>query len=145
MTLSGTDLIAIAAVVVVGFVLSYVLLLGRLKTMVTERHLKIAEQLGALDEAIRALETRLTGHQIRVSGLELPPSTDSEEQSTPSEDELDAESGEIAPEIQAAIAAATVAALGPEAVVQSVKPVPSPWSQQGRVMVQGGHNFRVRR
>jgi hypothetical protein len=29
--------------------------------------------------------------------------------------------------------------------VQSVKAVTSPWTQQGRVLVQGGHNLRVRR
>jgi hypothetical protein len=68
-----------------------------------------------------------------------------EPQAEASADEADAESGEIAPEIQAAIAAAAVAVLGPNAVLQSVKPVLSPWSQQGRVMVQGGHNLRVRR
>jgi hypothetical protein len=29
--------------------------------------------------------------------------------------------------------------------VQSVTAAPSPWTQQGRVLVQGGHNLRVRR
>jgi hypothetical protein len=146
-TISGTELIAIAALVVIGLAVIYLLVLSRVKAMVTERHLMIAEQFGALDDAIRALETRLTEHQVKMPGAEV--SRGKEDAEAPStetiEDDLDLESGEIAPEIQAAIAAATVAAVGPDAVVQSVKPVPSPWSQQGRVMVQGGHNLRVGR
>jgi hypothetical protein len=138
---------AIAALVVIGLAVIYLLVLSRVKAMVTERHLKIADQLGALDDAIRALETRLTEHQVKTPGGEAGSrKTDPEPlRAVMDEEDLDEESGEIAPEIQAAIAAATVAALGPDAVVQSVKPVPSPWSQQGRVMVQGGHNLRVRR
>jgi len=147
-TLLGTDLVVVLVVVAVGFAVSPLLLLGRLKAMMTQRQLKIADQLGALDDAIRALETRLTEHQVQAPVVELP--TANASGSRPGQtvdgdsDEME-ESGEIAPEIQAAIAAATVVALGPNAVVQSVKPVPSPWSQQGRVMVQGGHNLRVQR
>jgi len=147
-TLSGTDLIEIVAIVIAAFGVSYVLLLSRLKAMLTERQLKIADQLGALDDAIRALETRLAEHQLRVSGLDLSnaaASADIAALSVEHGNEDSEESGEIAPEIQAAIAAATVAALGPNAVVQSVKPVLSAWSQQGRVMVQGGHNLRMPR
>jgi hypothetical protein len=111
--------------------------------MMAERQLKIADQLGALDEAIRALETRLAEHQ--VLGLNEAARTADNLSAASEDDSVEEEYGEIAPEIQAAIAAATVAALGPDAVVQSVKPALSAWSQQGRVMVQGGHNFRVRR
>ena len=142
-TLIGTDLIVLLLVVVAGFVASYLLLLSRLKAMMTDRQLKIADQLGALDDAIRALETRLTGHQV----MGLREATGSAYDVSPANEDLslEEEAGEIAPEIQAAIAAATVAALGPDAVIQSIKPALSPWSQQGRVMVQGGHNLRVRR
>jgi hypothetical protein len=146
-TLLGTDLVVLLAVVVVGFAVGYVLLMARLKAMITERQLKIADQLGALDDAIRALETRLTEHQVQVPESAQPkPAADVHAATMNSAESDDSEeSGEIAPEVQAAIAAATVAALGPDAVVQSVKPALSPWSQQGRVMVQGGHNLRVPR
>ena len=144
MTLLGTELILVLMALVIGFAVSYVLLLSRVKAMILERQLRIADQLGALDDAIRALETRLTEHQL----IGTPAATALEQTLVHAEDvgeqEIE-ESGEIAPEIQAAIAAATVAALGPDAIVQSVKPALSPWSQQGRVMVQGGHNLRVRR
>ena len=146
MTLSGW--IAIAAVAAVCLALIYLLLLVRLKALLAERQLKIADQLGTLDEAIRALETRLSAHPVQASVIassEAEANAESAGAAGKAGSEENEESGEIAPEIQAAIAAATVAALGPDAVVQSVKPAASPWSQQGRVMVQGGHNFRVRR
>ena len=66
-----------------------------------------------------------------------------DEESTP--ENRNEEGTEIAPEIQAALAAAAVATLGPNAVVHSVKAATSPWTQQGRVLVQGGHNLRVQR
>ena len=145
MTLLGTELILVLMALVIGFAVSYVLLVSRVKAMILERQLRIADQLGALDDAIRALETRLTEHQL----IGTPAAAAALEQTLVhaedvGEQEIE-ESGEIAPEIQAAIAAATVAALGPDAIVKSVKPALSPWSQQGRVMVQGGHNLRVRR
>ena len=145
MTLLGTDLILVLMALVIGFAVSYVLLLSRVKAMITERQLRIADQLGALDDAIRALETRLREHQL----IGTPSASEALERTLVhaedvGEQEIE-ETGEIASEIQAAIAAATAAALGPDAIVQSVKPALSPWSQQGRVMVQGGHNLRVRR
>jgi hypothetical protein len=53
----------------------------------------------------------------------------------------------IEPEIQAAIAAAAIAAAGPNARVRLATLVKSrdkasPWSQQGRVLVQSSHNLR---
>jgi hypothetical protein len=142
-TLFGTDLIVLLLVAGAGIGACYLLLLNRLKSMMAKQQLKIADQLGALDDAIRALETRLAEHDA----LGLRDAPKSVEIPSPANEDTSGEEefGEITPEIQAAIAAATVAALGPDAVVQSVKPALSPWSQQGRVMVQGGHNFRVRR
>jgi hypothetical protein len=139
MTLHGTDLIAIAAMIAGGFAACYVVMMRKLSTIVVERQMKVADQIGALDEAIRALETRLAEHP-------MPPSAVQSQVLRAEESSAEAlETGEIAPEIQAAIAAATVAAVGPNAVVHSVKPVTSPWTQQGRVLVQGGHNLRVQR
>ena len=50
--------------------------------------------------------------------------------------------------IQAAIAAAAIAALGNHARVWSARTIPSsdvvsPWTQQGRVIVQSSHNLRT--
>ena len=139
MTLHGTDLIAIAAMIAAGFALCYVLLLRKLRAIAVDREMKVADQIGSLDEAIRALETRLAEHPMQTvvvnqsEGVQAEGATEAHE------------SGEIAPEIQAAIAAAAVAAVGPNAVVHSVKSATSPWTQQGRVLVQGGHNLRVQR
>ena len=149
MTINGVDLIAILSLVVAGFVTCYLLLVRKLRAVVSERQLNIADQLAALDDAIRTLETRLAEHPVKTVGTELlqvaanAESTNSEVDAGDAADASD-ETGEIAPEIQAAIAAATVATLGQNAAVRSVKAAPSPWTQQGRVMVQGGHNLRVR-
>jgi len=148
-TLHGSDLIAIAAMLGAGFAVCYALLLWKLRSLVKERQLRVADQIGALDEAIRALETRMAEHQ-QISSMEqlravasIEPSHAVAADGDPA-DESEV-SSEIAPDIQAAIAAAAVVALGPNAVVQSVTAAPSPWTQQGRVLVRGGHNLRVRR
>jgi hypothetical protein len=137
LTLHGNDLIAIAVLIAGGFAVCYALFLRKLSATLTDRRMEIADQIGALDDAIRALETRLTERQLPTS-LEQTPAVPRLEVRREVEQE-------IAPEIQAAIAAAAIASVGPSAVVQSVKAVTSPWTQQGRVLVQGGHNLRVRR
>jgi hypothetical protein len=143
-TLHWTDLILILAFVAVGSAAGYVLLLRKLKQIVLERQLNIADQLGSLDDAIRALETRLAKHHDLLAAP--GPGHASAGLTGESEDTQGAaESESIAPEVQAVIAAAAVAALGPGAQVRAVKPVASPWSQQGRVLVQGSHNARAGR
>lgn len=140
MNLNGPDLIAIAALIVVGLTGCYALLLRKLRATLTDRRMEFADQIGALDNAIRALETRLAERQLQTPLEQTLAAPNSEIL-----DEVDqAGPEEIAPEIQAVIAAAAVATV-PNAVVQSVKSVTSPWTQQGRVLVQGGHNLRVRR
>ena len=141
MNLNGPDLIAIAALIVVGLAGCYALFLRKLRATLTDRRMEFADQIGALDNAIRALDTRLAERHLQTpleQTLAVPSSEilGEVDQAGPEE---------IAPEIQAVIAAATVATVGPNAVVQSVKSVTSPWTQQGRVLVQGGHNLRVRR
>ena len=144
MTLHWTDLILVLAFVSVGSAAGYVVLLRKLKQIVAERQLKIADQLGSLDDAIRALETRLAEHHDLLAAP--GPGQASTGLTGESEDTQGAaESESIAPEIQAVIAAATVAALGTDAHVRAVKSVASPWSQQGRVLVQGSHNARAGR
>jgi hypothetical protein len=140
-TLNGPDLIAIAVLIAAGLAGCYALFMRKLRAMLADRRMEIADQIGALDNAIRALETRLAERQLQTPLEQILTAPSSEIL-----DEVDqAGPEEIAPEIQAAIAAAAVATVGPNAVVQSVKSATSPWTQQGRVLVQGGHNLRVRR
>lgn len=146
MTLQGTDLIAIASLIAAGFAGCYALSLRKLRTTLTDRQMKIADQIAALDEAIHVLEQRLADQRSQLF-LEKPqslaqPETRHEIERASSTEE---EESEVSPEVKAAIAAAAIAAVGPDAVVHSVKPVTSPWTQQGRVLVQGGHNLRVQR
>lgn len=142
MTLNAADLLLILVLIAGGFAATYLLMLRRIARLVNERQLKIADHLGTLNEAIQALETRLAEHHSAAAreALEIAASADADAEAA-------AETGEsvaVAPEVKAAIAAAAAAALGQNAVVKSVKPVSSPWSQQGRVLVQGSHNLRVR-
>ncbi len=144
MILHWTDLILVLAFVAAGSAAAYVLLLRKLKQIVAERQLTIADQFGSLDDAIRALETRLAEHHTLLAQTELREGSsvlvgESEETHAVGDSES------VAPEIQAVIAAATVIALGPQAHVRAVKPVSSPWSQQGRVLVLGSHNARAGR
>ena len=141
MSLNGPDLIAIAVLIAAGLTGCYALFLRKLRAALADHRMEVADQIGALDNAIRALETRLAERQLQTPLEQILTAPSSEIL-----DEVDqAGPEEIAPEIQAVIAAATVATVGPNAVVQSVKSVTSPWTQQGRVLVQGGHNLRVRR
>lgn len=146
MTSHGTDLIAIAFLIAAGFAACYVLLLRKLRATLTDRLMKIADQIALLDGAIHVLEQRLADQRSQVL-LEEPHSVAELENryKIDRSGSTEEEESEVAPEIKAVIAAAAIAAVGPDAAVHSVKPVTSPWTQQGRVLVQGGHNLRVQR
>ena len=138
MTLLAADLSLMVLVVGAGCAVCYALLVRKLRQITRERDLKIADQLGALDAAIQALETRLA--ERRNPGPEK--TADSESAEIEREDRAKGES--IAGEIKAVIAAAATAVLHKNVAIKSVRSVPTPWSQQGRVLVQGSHNLRVR-
>lgn len=140
MTMHWADLILMLMFVGAGCASSYLLLLRKIRRIVTERDLKIADQVGALDDAIRAIETRLTEHHAATELIEAAQLSSLKDESR---DEVESEV--IAPDIQAVIAAAAVAALGQDIHIRSMKPATSSWSQQGRVLVQGSHNARARR
>lgn len=143
MTIHWIDLILILGFVAAGCAVSYLVLIRRIRELVTERHLEIADQLAALDDAIRALETRLAEHH---AASELIDSVQRIADSIPPDNARDTEESEaVAPDIQAVIAAAAVATLGQDLHIRSMKPATSPWTQQGRVLVQGSHNARARR
>ena len=136
------DLILIFLFAGAGCAGGYLLLLYRLRRMVTERDLKIADQIASLDDAIRALETRLAEHH---AATELIAAAQLVAESDPKVEGQDEKQEEVAPEIQAVIATAAVASLGQDVHIRSIRPATSSWSQQGRVMVQGSHNARARR
>ena len=143
MTMRWTDLILVLVLVGAGCAIGYFALLRKLRQVVAERHLKIAEQLAALDDAIRTLESRLAEHH---AASELMAAAQSVAPSSSPDDPREAEESEaLAPDIQAVIAAAAVATLGQDIHIRSTKPATSSWSQQGRVLVQGSHNARARR
>jgi F0F1-type ATP synthase membrane subunit b/b' len=135
--LHATDLFVIALFVVAASAVCYALLVRKLRQVAAARDLKIADQLGALDAAIQALETRLAERRELI-----PAEKAASGASTPEEAHSQGES--ISGEIKAVIAAAATAVFGKHAAVKSVRSVPTPWSQQGRVLVQGSHNLRVR-
>ena len=142
MTIHGTDLILILTSVAAASVASYLILLRKLRQIVSERHLTIADQMAALDDSIHALETRLATHHATMEMIAAAQGVADSDQPSDFPEE---ESAAVAPEIQAVIAASAVAALGQDIHIRSIKPVTSSWSQQGRVLVQGSHNARARR
>ena len=147
----------VVAIVVAGCGASYFLLLGTLRKMLAQNQREMEHRLVALTEAIRA-DTGMVGDS--ATDALTSAERESEEPtvravSTPTDDqgagkrtqEIQREE-EIAPEIQVAIAAAAIAALGNHARVRSARKVPSsdvvsPWTQQGRVIVQSSHNLRT--
>lgn len=146
MTLHWADLALAITMVVVTCAAGYWVLMRKLRQLFLERELKIADQLAALDDAIQALETRMAEHASSLhaaqeseaeSAMDAGPATPAKEQA-------------IVPGIRAAIAAAATAFLGKNVVVRAAKSVApgdavSPWSQQGRVLVQTSHNLPTRR
>ena len=143
MTMHWADLVLIFVSVGAGCAVGYLILLHKLRQIVSERHLQIADQLASLDDAIRALETRLAEHH---AASELVSEARIIAEANLQDDTRDAEESEaVAPDIQAVITAAAVAAMGQDVHIRSIKPATSSWSQQGRVLVQGSHNARARR
>ena len=134
------ELILMLAVSGAGCAVVYLVLLFKTRQMLNERHMRVADQLAALDDAIRALETRLAEHHLTPVVAQSPADENVKDQTQPADD-----SASIAPDIQAVIAASAVATLGRDVHIRSIKPATSSWSQQGRVLVQGSHNARARR
>lgn len=103
--------------------------------------------MNALTEEIVNLEGRLgeggqSGDSVAAEEMEPEVTARGEERALVREEE------KIAPEIRVAIAAAAIAVLGRNARVRSAKAVRdhvSPWTQQGRAIVQASHNLRSKR
>ena len=157
MTLDWTHLALVVASIAAGCGASYFLLLGKLRRILTENQREMEHRLAALTEAIRAgtavspefgtdalssAEMEPEAAAVRVAGA---PKND---QHVAEHTQKTAQVDEITPEIRAAIAAAAIAALGNHARVRSARKIPSsnmvsPWTQQGRVIVQSSHNLRT--
>jgi hypothetical protein len=154
-TLGWADLGLVVALVVAGCGVSYFLLLGRLRQTLRENQREVEHRLTALTEAIRARgpvsEDSATD---AMSAADIEPETAAVRGAANFRGEDVRAAGkagqeeEIPAEIQVAIAAAAIAALGNHARVRSARRVPSsdvvsPWTQQGRVIVQSSHNLRT--
>lgn len=148
MSINWADLAMIAAMVAAGCGVSAWLLLGRLERASGKRNQELERQLGALDDAVRAVETRLG--EMHSSAVQRIAAEAEAEPMSESIEEQPLAGEPVAPEIQAAIAAAAVAVAGPGARIRSLRsldahPGASAWSQQGRMIVQSSHNVRPER
>lgn len=156
MTLHWADLAFVVAIVIAGGATIYLLLVGKLRRMLAQDRRDIEHRLTALTEAIRqgvpvSAEGIAATEVLDLSDIEanshvvpapvVPPigvkAADNSE-----------EREEVPSEIRVAIAAAAIAALGNHARVRSARRIPStdvvsPWTQQGRVIVQSSHNLRT--
>jgi hypothetical protein len=152
------DLALVVAIVVAGCGASYFLLLGKLRRTLVENQREMEHRLAMLTEAIRAgtplasesATDALTSAEIESEAAVVlavaAPNKDDQRAERHAQEIRQQE--EIAPEIQVAIAAAAIAALGNHARVRSARRIPSsdvvsPWTQQGRVIVQSSHNLRT--
>jgi uncharacterized protein YcbX len=161
--LHWADLGLIVAIVIAGCGAVYFLVLGRLRRMLAENQRETERRLAALTEAMTMRSTvstetvpgtdGLTATEIESeagAGLADFVEARAEVREAPqSADATELEYEQIPPEIKVAIAAIAIATLGNHASVRSARRVPSsdvvsPWTQQGRVIVQSSHNLRTR-
>jgi len=139
---------ALAALVSAGVSM---VLLARVRRM-ADRERVLEAQLGLVDEAVCAIEARLGGAPVAEEQAgDGRARADGKARAEAESEGMRGESidAEVAPEIQAAIAAAAVVAAGERARVHSIRRVKpeaerNAWSQQGRVLVQTSHNVRAR-
>ena len=154
MTLHWADLALMAAIVIAGCGATYFLALARLRRVWTETHREMDRRLAALTEAIAmgAPASSNTAGTEALTANEIEPEVSAgmaARRESVSAEPVVHEDAEVPTEIKAAIAAAAMAALGNHARVVSARRVPSsdvvsPWTQQGRMIVQSSHNLRTR-
>ena len=149
-TLHRTDLAVIFAIALAGYAATYLILHRLIRRLSSVRQAEMERQLTALTGALHQLEGQVDAlHNVAAPDpgtSELEDDRLDPAQETP----IDPEREEITPGILAAITAASAAMLGRHVHIRSVRALPphqvvSPWSQQGRVFVQGSHNLRSRR
>lgn len=158
MTFSWAGFAGMAAIVIAACAGSYLVVMHRVRQAMAESHREMVRRFEVLAEALAmrgngeagevdstgALDAKEIGETPRpaVQGRPLPRLEIGNRPARRDDDE-------IAPEIQAAIAATAIALLGNHARVRAARRVPSqdvvsPWTQQGRVIVQSSHNLQSR-
>lgn len=167
MILHWFDIAFVVALVATGCGIIYFLLLRRFERTLVAGQRDIQRRLTALTEQITMREPgsgepEATSDGLDPTVIEAAPADDARPTSRPHPDDLPAanraqppqprvlsEEEDIRPEIHVAITAAAIAAFGNHARVRSARRIPSsdvvsPWTQQGRVIVQSSHNLRTR-
>ena len=158
MSLHWADIALLAAMVVAGCAASYGFAMRRARQAIAATHREMERRLQALTEAVAMQGPGLAvpvppTDVLNTNEMESEPAPALEGRPLPQMEARTepgaSESEEVAPEIQAAIAAATIAIFGNHARVRAARRVPSqdvvsPWTQQGRVIVQASHNLRTR-
>lgn len=158
MTFSWAELALMAVIVVATFAAGHWLAMRKVRHAIAENQRDMERRLSALTQAITMHQAGLGGgvastDALDAAEIEPPPAPALEGRPLPRIEvrkpgtSFQAEG--IAPEIQAAIAAAAIAVLGSHARVRAARRIPSqdvvsPWTQQGRVIVQSSHNLRAR-
>ena len=141
---------ALAAMIVSALALAAaavcMVIVRRAQRVAMERMRSMEEQVAAVDDVVQMIEARLT--EMHSLWAASQPGEGASQATGTGEGAMEqGEEPAMEPEIQAAIAAAAIAAAGPNARVRSATLVKSrdkasPWSQQGRVLVQSSHNLR---
>jgi hypothetical protein len=166
-TLRWIDIGFLIALLIAGIGISYFFLLRRFHRAIAANQREMERRLVALTEQLTmhgfgSDESGEAGNELASPVLETALVDGAEATLDPRPDHLPAANGaqprhvrvlgeeeDLPPEIQVAISAAAIAALGNHARVLSARRVPSsdvvsPWTQQGRVIVQSSHNLRTR-
>jgi len=149
----------IAMLLAAGFAVIYAAMRRTMVRTLVERQQAVEQQLNALAETVKTLETRVAefkkaqepqpaiASEFEMSAATAPalgPAPVDAEEAAGSADE------QITPEMMSVIAASVTAFLGKKVRIlsarklESPRPGLSPWSQQGRVFVQASHNLRSR-
>lgn len=141
------DVVLVLAMVAAGCATTYFLVEGKVRQSLLERQRELEHRVSTLIELIRSLEGRMVEPSLAEDALAADGETGLMERSANPSDRL--EEDEIPGEIRAVIAASAVALVGRDARVVSARPMRphealSPWSQQGRLIVQSSHNLRSR-
>ena len=105
---------------------------------------ELQDQIAALAQSVRSLETQLAEQAKTISALNAHLATP---HGVPAAEAKAADTG-ISPELLLVIAAAVTSFLGKKVRIRSARLMQSPpeaisaWAQQGRVFVQASHNLR---
>ena len=145
MKMHWTDVAAITVLAGAGCAAIYAGLQRSIRRAVAERQQSTERQIAALAATVKALQARVAElNRQEARGQEVPSIEAAAE---------GAQTTELVhekPEMLAVITAAATAFLGKTARVRSAKLMPapqetvSPWTQQGRMIVQTSHNLRTR-